>query len=355
MKENHHKYYRGKPLGLLLSAILLSALLTACAGPAVRPERLIQWPAPPARPQIAWVNEISDYKDAGIRKGFWRRMVDLVAGESDQHIGRPYGIYADERGRLFIVDTYFRIVHVMDAGENSYTVIGQGERTTAFISPIAVTGDNAGNVYITDSAAGVVYRYSFRDSTLTPFIQALQRPTGIAFNRRNRLLYVADTTTDQVAVFDLNGNERFRISGPGAAPGQFNHPTDLFIDDKGALYVTDPLNARIQVFSADGAFKRAFGKPGDSGGEFAKPKGVAVDNVGNIYVADAQTDTVKVFDASGVFRLEFGGSGNDAGTFWMPSGMYIDRQDRIYVGDTYNRRVQLFRPIPPATAEGKGR
>jgi hypothetical protein len=353
MKKN--AYNRKKLSVPLMAVIFFCVLLAACAGPAVMPVRQIQWPSPPARPQVVWVSEISDYKDAGIRGGIWKRLVDFVVGESDQHIGRPYGVYADEHGRLFIVDTPLGIVHVMDAGKNSYSIIGQDTLTTVFKSPIAVIGDDSDNVYITDSAAGLVYRFNLRDSTLAPFIHVLQRPTGIAFNRRNRLLYVTDTTADQIAVFDLNGNERFRISGPNSAFKQFNHPTDLFIDSGGNLYVTDAMNARILVFSADGRFKRGFGKPGDSGSEFAKPKGVAVDSAGNVYVADAQSDTVKVFDAAGVFRFEFGGNGIDAGTFWMPSGVYIDSQDRIYVSDTYNRRVQLFRTFLPVAKAGEER
>jgi DNA-binding beta-propeller fold protein YncE len=337
----------------LLSPILLCLLLIGCAGPAVRPERQLQWPPAPLPAQIGWVSEISDYKSAGIRMGFWRRVVDFIVGESEQQIGRPYGVYVDGRGRLFIVDSAFGVVHVMDAGTNTYMVIGKGEKASAFKNPIAVTGDDAGNVYITDSAGGLVYRYSFQDNTLAPFVHSLERPTGIAFNKRNRLLYVSDSTASRVVVFDLNGNERFHIGSAGMRPGQFNRPTDLFIDDAGMLYVTDPLNSRIELFSADGAFKRAFGRAGDAPGELSKPKGVAVDSNGNIYVADALSDVVNVYDSAGGFRFSFGEGGTDAGMFWLPSGVCIDREDMVYVADTYNRRVQVFRRIHTTAADGK--
>jgi sugar lactone lactonase YvrE len=354
MKESNDKEHRRMTAGRLFRGMLLGALLTGCAGPAAQPEVRLQWPPAPAAPQIVFVSEISDYKDAGIRMGFWRRLVDVVVGESDQRIGRPHGVYLDGRGRLFIVDSVFGVVHVMDKAGSSYTTIGQTGEETVFKTPIAVTGDDAGNVYITDSTAGLVYRYSFLDNTLKPFIHTLQRPTGIAFSRRKRLLYVADTIADRIAVFDLNGNARFTIGSTGSAPGKFNHPTDIFIDDAGTLYITDPLNYRVQVFSPDGQFLRTFGSPGDAGGEFLKPKGLAVDSVGNIYVADALSDTVKVYDPSGGFRFAFGSNGNSAGMFWLPSGVYIDRGDMIYVADTYNRRVQVFRRIQPAGVGGKG-
>ncbi|QEM66776.1 6-bladed beta-propeller [Geobacter sp. FeAm09] len=352
MGEYNHTPTRGTLVGRLAAIGILCMLLAACAGSAAQTTRRIEWPPPPAQPQIAWAGEVGSYLDAGIRKGFWRRLADVFVGESDVRIGRPYGIYVDETGRLLIADPAFGVVHVMDAGQNTYTIIGQGEGP-AFKNPIAITGDGAGNVYITDSAASLVYRYSFRDNALTPFIHSVERPTGIAFNRRNRLLYVSDTTSSQVVVCDLSGNERFRIGGTGSGPGQFNRPTDLFIDNSGTLYVTDPLNSRIQVFSAEGVFRRAFGRPGDGGGDFSKPKGVAVDSNGTIYVADAQLDAVQVYNMSGGFRFEFGASGSEAGTFWMPSGVHIDRNDRIYVADTYNRRIQIFRIVPPAAPQGK--
>jgi len=344
---------RSSTLGRLLQGVLFCALLAACAGPATRPDLLLQWPAAPAAPQVAFVSTISDYKEAGISTGFWRRVADIVVGVSDQRIGRPYGVYHDERGRLFIVDMAFGQVHVMDVAAGSYTTIGHTGEAPLFKSPIGVTGDDSGNVYITDSAAGMVYRYNLRDAVLTPFIQTLQRPTGIAFSRRKRLLYVADTLADRVAVFDLNGNPRFTVGSTGAQPGYLNHPTDIFVDAAGLLYVTDPLNYRVQVYSGEGQFLHGFGAPGDGEGEFLKPKGIAADRAGNVYVVDALTDSVKVFDASGRFRFAFGSNGEAAGSFWQPSGLYIDGEDRIYVADTYNRRVQVFRRLHPADALGK--
>ena len=342
----------GMGVRCLLAALLL-ALCSACAGPTARPEVQLQWPAAPEPAKVTFVNQIRDFTDAGIKVGFWSRVLELMAGETERRIGRPYGVYLDPHGRLLIVDTVFRVVHVMDPAAGSYTTIGQTGETSVFKSPIGITGDDSGNLYITDSAAGMVYRYSFLENTLIPFIQTLQRPTGIAFSRRKRLLYVADTIGDRVAVFDLNGNARFSIGSTGSASGLLNHPTDIFVDDAGSLYITDPLNYRVQVFGSDGRFLRAFGTPGDAGGEFLKPKGIAVDSSGNIYVADALSDTVKVYDKSGVFRYSFGSNGDGAGMFWLPSGVYIDRDDKIYVGDTYNRRVQVFQRVKAAPAAEK--
>ena len=330
-----------------LALTLLCLCLVSCASaPSPREsglKREIQWPSLPLTARIVWVKEIRDYQDAGIGKGFWQKVTDFFTGEEDSRIGKPYGVYFDDRQRLFIVDVAYAMVHAMDLKENRYSVIGE-DNGKAFRSPIGITGDDEGNLYITDSAAGSIYRYSQSKGRLEPFIASdLGRPTGIAFNRKNRLLYITDTTAHQIAVFDLRGNFRLRIGSRGDGPGHFNYPTDLFVDGRGRLYVTDALNSRVSIFSAEGAHLKTFGRPGDTGGSFAKPKGIAVDSSGNIYVCDALLDTVQIFNENGEFLLSFGSNGSNAGEFWMPSGIYIDRNDTIYVADSYNRRVQVFR------------
>lgn len=328
-------------------------LLSACAGgAAIRSEQALQWPPLPRPATIKWVKEIGSYRDAGIRKGIWARMADAVIGADEARIARPYGIFVDEKERLYIVDVDLGIVHVMDRKENSYREIGGGERKV-FVTPIGITGDNAGRIFITDSEAGVVYRYNTHDKTLVPFVTSLRRPTGIAYNRFNGLLYVSETVEHRISVFDEKGALRYSFGGRGEAPGKFNLQTDLFIDSGGKLYVTDPLNARVQIFSADGKLLQAFGEASDTPGDFMKPKGVAVDSGGNIYVCDSLRDAVQVYTADRGYFLTFGLRGQSAGEFWMPSGLYIDRNDMIYVADTYNSRIQVFQYSRPAAEPGE--
>jgi sugar lactone lactonase YvrE len=345
------EFFKGIPLLCFLLALPL--FLGACAGETRRSQaaqRELLWPPLPMEPRIQWVKEIHDYSDAGITKGFWKRLVDLVAGDNDTKIGKPYGLLVDDQDRLFVVDVGFGVVHLMDLKNKSYSIIGEGKEAV-FRTPIAIAEDDDENVYITDAGNGAVFRYGLRDKSMQQFTAVkLERPTGIAFNRNNKLLYVTDTGRHQVVVFDLKGRERLRIGGRGEAPGQFNYPTDLFIDSQGRLFVTDVINARIQIFSANGAFLKMFGQVGNSAGRFAKPKGVAVDADGDIYVCDALLDSVQIFDDTGRLLLDFGGTGTEAGQFWMPAGIFIDKNNYVYVADSYNRRVQVFKYLRIAEA-----
>jgi sugar lactone lactonase YvrE len=326
----------------------LLTILTACAGPGTiyesKPAVNLEWPKQTSGgPKIAWVRNIAEYRDAGIEKGFWKRALELFTGSDNERIVRPYGVLFDGNERLFIADPGRGVVHFMDVRGGRYTVIG-GTEESPLRSPIGLAEDESDRLYITDSATSAVYIYDIREGTLRQFpVKGLQRPTGIAFSEVNKLLYIVDTIAGQVVAVETGGKERAKFGTSGEKKEEFNHPTDIAVDDLGQIYVTDSLNFKIKVFTPEGALISQFGAAGDAPGDMFKPKGIAVDSGGHIYVCDAMLDAVQVFDDSGRLLLSFGSTGTGNGEFWMPSGLFIDRHNYIFVADTYNRRIQVFR------------
>jgi sugar lactone lactonase YvrE len=292
---------------------------------------------------VVWVKNITNPSDIGSGSGFWQRLQEVVIGAKTSAIVRPYGVLRATSGALYLTDPGRGVVHCLDITKSAYSVIGDRD-DSPLRSPIGLAEDNSGRIYITDSMTAAVYRYTPADGSLKPLLQqTLERPTGIAFNTVNKLLYVADTMASQIVVLDQNGVIQRRIGRRGEGDAGFNRPTDLTIDSRGQLYVTDSLNFRITVMTPEGQAVQQFGSPGDTGGSFSRPKGIAVDSIGNIYVNDSLMDAIQVFDKNGGLQLVFGRKGSDPGQFWMPSGLFIDRLDQIYVADTYNRRIQIFR------------
>jgi DNA-binding beta-propeller fold protein YncE len=331
---------------LLLLPLLF--ILAACAGTdslyLSKPAVDLEWPRQSGGgPRVAWIKNIASYQDAGIAKGFWRRALEFFSGADEEKIVRPYGVIFDGNERLFIADPGMGVVHCMDIKGGRYTVIG-GKEDSPLRSPIGLAEDEAEHLYITDSVTATVYIYDIKEGTLKPFLaDRLKRPTGIVFNEATKFLYIVDTIAGQVVAVDTAGKERNRFGTSGEGSVEFNHPTDIAVDDIGQLYITDPLNFRIKVFTPEGSLVNQFGAAGDAAGDMYKPKGLAVDSSGHVYVCDAMLDTVQVFDDSGRLLLTFGKAGTDNGEFWMPSGLFIDRRNYIYVSDTYNRRIQVFR------------
>ncbi len=358
MSSSNFDKFRGRAdqrrgRGRLFSCLLIALLfLTACVRTGTpitaEPPGSIQWPQVPFPARIEWVKTIADDQAAGIGKGFWKKVADFFTGAEKRHIVRPHGVLFDDSERLFIADPGAGLVHCMEMKEGRYTLIGR-EAGSSLRSPIGLAEDELGRLYISDSTTGMVYVYDLVRRSLRPLLrQKLQRPTGIAYSRVTKLLYIVDTTIAQVIAVDATGEERLRFGAPGEGMVQFNHPTDIAVDGRGRLYVTDPLNYRIKVFSSEGRLLNELGAAGDTLGSLNKPKGVAVDSDGHIYVSDALLDAVQMFDGSGRLLLSFGMTGTGNGQFWMPSGIYIDRRDYIFVADTYNRRVQVFRYLSDA-------
>lgn len=331
-------------LAVAACAILVSG---ACAGvqtaqePAA--ESAVEWPLGSDGARVVWVKNISDFKEFGSGKGLWGRAVELLAGrEQTQGIVRPYGVLHDASGRLYLADPGGRVVHCLDLTKQQHWVIGGQD--SALVSPIGLTVDDKDRLYITDSATGVVYRYDPEQRSLKPFLsRKLGRPTGIAFNPVNNLIYISDTLESQIVVVDKNGVERRRLGKPGDGGYGLNRPTDIAVNRTGEILVTDSLNFRITVLTPEGQVARQFGAVGDADGFFSRPKGIGVDSGGHVYVCDALRDAVQVFAADGTPLLVFGRGGNSRGRFMMPSGLYIDRSDNIFVADTYNKRIQVFR------------
>jgi DNA-binding beta-propeller fold protein YncE len=304
----------------------------------------IVWPKAPEIPRISFVNSISKPEDLQIRAGMFKRFFEYLFGTPERSIVAPYGVEIDSSGRLYIVDTFLRTVHVFDAEANEYDTFSTNGTTLE--SPIDIAIDEErGYIYVTDSKGGSVKLFKDMGQELGGEIGKglLERPTGIAINRKTSELLVVDTLSANIFRYALEDHQLKGIfGGSGSEEGRFHYPTNIYVGTDGIILVTDSLNFRVQVFSPEGKFLRSFGSAGDSPGYFARPRGVAADSDSNIYVVDGLFDNVQVFDKEGRLLMAFGGPGHGYGEFWLPNAIFIDENDKIYVSDYYNKRVQVF-------------
>jgi sugar lactone lactonase YvrE len=328
---------------LLMALLPMAGLLPACAGPGAAQVHPV-WPPPPAAPRIKHLLSLQSPSELE-HPGLFSRLLNLVGGHSRQALLRPVAIALSADRTAYVVDQERQLVNAtnLDTGENSI-IDRAGDRY--FVSPVGVAVCD-GLVAVSDSFLDQVYLFS-PDGTLKMTLQkpgGFGRPTGLAFDAKRKLLFVVDTLANEVLAFDVGGKLAMRFGKPGTDAGEFNYPTQVFLDRQGRLYVTDSLNHRVQAFDPDGKFLFYVGTLGDSSGHLAVPKGVGVDGLGHIYVADSYFSVVEVFDQQGRFLLSFGGPGTENGQFQVPAGLTVDAQDRIYVCDSYNRRVQIFQYV----------
>jgi len=326
------------PTRLRSRLILIAAL--AAGGPYIC--------AAPSRGTVEYLRTVPSVREFTKPRSFFSKLIQFVAGapEDKPEVVRPYATTRDSTGRLLIADPGIRGVHIYDFEKQKYQFL-KGPRGNAFGSPIDVVCDEADNIYVSDSMRARIYVFDTKGKFLR-FIGGanqeprLQRPTGMAIDKKAQRIYVTDTLRHQVLVIGLNGSLIRAIGKRGKGPGEFNFPTALTLSS-GNLYVVDSMNFRIQTLTPDGQFIRAFGKLGNQSGTLNKPKGIAADSDGNLYVVDALFETVQVFNPEGRLLYYFGATGKKPGQFQLPTGISIDDRNVIYVADSYNQRVQVFR------------
>jgi DNA-binding beta-propeller fold protein YncE len=328
--------------GLLLTFCFLFSL-TGCSTKWVMESPPVQgsliWPEPPESPKIRQISIITGFKEEG------RSLKSILAGQDEGRLSKPVAVTAGADGRFAVADTGCSCVHLYIPDQKKYVKLS-GTKLEQMRSPVGVAFDRDLSLYISDSALGRVFVFDKNGEYLSSLESAgslpLSRPTGLAYNSRAGLMYIADTLSHKIHVFDTQTKRFFSFGERGSTEGGFNFPTHVFSSVSGDLYVTDAMNFRIQAFNADGKFLAAFGRHGDGSGDFAMPKGVAIDSNDTVYVVDSLFDNVQLFSRTGDFLLTVGSRGTEAGEFWLPSGIFVDRNDKLYVCDTFNQRIQVF-------------
>ncbi len=312
-------------------------------------ERPLVWPEPPDRPRIRFVGTISTENDLKKEVSWSEGLGELIFGKKD--IGvllNPYAVVIDEQDNMFVVDTAGGVVHVFGLNTRQYYQFSALMKDETLIMPVALTIVDK-NIYIVDSVLHKICVFGPKGKFIFSFgSDHLKRPSGIAYDMEREKIYISDAMAHSISVFNKNGDFKHNIGERGLDPGLFNFPTHLWVDKSGNLYVSDTLNYRIQIFSGDGAFLSMFGKHGNRPGNFAHPSGIATDSFGHIYVLDRQFENVQIFDNNGGILMAFGEEGNELGDFWLPAGIYIDSRNRIYIADSFNKRIQVFELIEGA-------
>jgi DNA-binding beta-propeller fold protein YncE len=217
------------------------------------------------------------------------------------------------------------------------------------------------------------------------YFGALDRPRALAYDAKNREIWVADAGLDRIAVYRTDGVELFSFAPPehvqdpvrlavmpngglavldgrrahiflfnyrGEYRGEVALPQlgeqavigAMAYDAAGQLYVADNKNARVLVFRSDGSLKFEFGSRGADEGQFIGICAIVIGADGTIYVLDQRAIAVQVFDAEGNFVRGWGKHEMGKQNVSLPSGLAVDLQGRVYVSDELRQQVKVFAP-----------
>ena len=122
-------------------------------------------------------------------------------------------------------------------------------------------------------------------------------------------VWIADSKAHAVYKFTRDGDKLVTIGVPGE-PGEDNRhlklPTDMVEAPSGEVFISDGYgNNRVVVCNPDGEIIRTWGELGTQPGQLSLPHSIARDSLGRIFVADRNNSRVQVFTEQGKFLAEW--------------------------------------------------
>ena len=162
---------------------------------------------------------------------------------------------------------------------------------TGFTAPSAVTTDNAGHIYVSDSSTGNIYMTSTGSTAAATVVASgFSKPSAVAVDG-NGNLYVADTGNSQIVEVPYSATTSTYGAHTSLITG-LSGPSGLALDEFGDIYVADSGNSRVLRLASSGNMPVGT-LITTVGSGFTTPVAVAVDNTNNnVYVSDAGTKTI---------------------------------------------------------------
>jgi sugar lactone lactonase YvrE len=237
----------------------------------------------------------------------------------------PGGVTADGAGNLYIADSGNNTIRkiVLATAEVSTLAGTPGVKGSAdgqgpsaqFSSPMGLTTDGVGNLYVADSNNGTIRKIVLATAEVSHLAYLIAGVVALTADGAGTL-YIADSEESVILKLDLATEELSTLAGsPGTygshdgtgADALFQYPLGLALDGAGNLFVADSANNIIRkIVLATGEVSTLAGTPpydySDNAGfadgigvaaQFNFPMAMALDGRGSLYVADTRNATIR--------------------------------------------------------------
>src|SRR5262245_12041724 len=176
-------------------------------------------------------------------------------------ISRVSWIAADRNGLIYFIQRDPNLDPVVVVDRNSTIVRSWGKGM--YTMPHAIRVDPQGNVWTTDAASSMVYKFSPEGTTLmrievggqpSPCQGNFCSTTDVAFAPNGHLFISDGYRNARILEYLPDGTKVREWRSAGTGPGQFKLPHPIQIEQKGIIGVVDRKNGRIQRFEQTGKF-----------------------------------------------------------------------------------------------------
>lgn len=179
----------------------------------------------------------------------WSFGEDVIKGPAGMAIN-------EELDLLYVADTKAHDIKVFNlSGDFLFAIGKRGSGKSEFNFPTDIDITSKGELVISDSMNARVQVLDSEGTFIRSFGQrgmgssGFQIMKGIAVDSEDHI-YVVDTMASHVKIYSMEGDLLLVIGGPfsGIAPGGFNLPMDIDIDDNDAIFITDQQNRAFHQF-----------------------------------------------------------------------------------------------------------
>ena len=241
----------------------------------------------------------------------------------------------------------------------TFALDGPSSVETPVVGNVIYVLTHAGSVYALSSSAASALATPIESATAVSSgsvahvwtLAGVDEPFGnvpiSAIDPQGRL-WVADPTSNQIQIFDLDGTWLESWGESGSGPGQFNFVRDngqgignIAFGPDGSFYVSEGGNRRVQKFDENRTFLTSWGGEGTEDGQFLSPFILRVSPDGNVFVMDDFRFDMQVFDADGAFLYKFGEPEISNGTVGDITSFTFGPEGEIYAVEGDNE-IQVF-------------
>ena len=152
----------------------------------------------------------------------------------------------------------------------------------------------------------------------------------------NLELFVLDSETSKITIFDIKGNLKKSWGTIGNTDGQLNSPKSI-LAEKSLVHVSDAGNSRIVTFDNDGNFIRTWGNSGINYQSVQNPTDIAVDDFGIYYVSDGNQNKIIKFNTNGTYVGEINSILTASAKFSSIESITTHDDDVFLLSSTNNR------------------
>jgi DNA-binding beta-propeller fold protein YncE len=262
-------------------------------------------------------------------------------------MGAPSSVAFDARGHVLVFNRGPHPLMEFDAHGTFVRAFGEG----LYVRPHGMRLDSQGNIWTTDVAGHIVMKMSPAGEVLLTLgtrgqpgnwdeaanSHLLYEPADIAFAPSGDVLVVQGHGRGEGRVLRFDKTGRFIKSwgGKGTAPGEFDQPHSILVNQQGQILVADRENRRVQLFDLDGRLLTMW--------KFAGlPCGLLLGPDGQVYLATGFSGQILRLNGNGKAVAMMGQPGKGLGEFGEAHYLTISPGGDLYVADTINAVLHKY-------------